>query len=473
MGTAGTLYLYALSIPQTSGLFEDIALTLVPPNHVDPTEGLVLRRTAYELVVQTQESLGQAASDTTLVPDVAGFFETASQRLADMAASPESYTLGPAERLLPWLDPHQEAGYVEAREKASAAVLTTIWDDDPAGRWAKLAKLVVDLVRQNKRILLLAPDPQMVDELMGFVANALRIGALPYKSLLSRYEVPVLSDASGIPLSALGFEAQMYGFFAKSRAHKDVLRTQYNRFRELTPILAYKSQKQHDLNEVKLLEWRLLAQLSEYQGKIKDIDKTVAEYEAIPIWKRLAMQAVGKNSETLGEYRDLYEGKIPPLMQEIEIAQARIRDLASEAAVPKEMRPEYDTLKEEIVRLGGTPKIRELLAAGEKANRQAFLQNKRVVVTTPGRVVTDPLFRRMRFDTLIVDDAPRIPAPFLLGAAGLIRERIVMSGKTQDLFPARRRRRCLGDVLAAAMFSTAIAHIRDCLMLSFCSLDGL
>ena len=105
VGTAGTLYIYALAIPQTASLFEDVALTLVPPNNVDPTEGLILQRTPYELIVQTQDALGQAASDTTMVPDVSGFFETASQRLADMAAHPESYALGPAERLLPWLAP--------------------------------------------------------------------------------------------------------------------------------------------------------------------------------------------------------------------------------------------------------------------------------------------------------------------------------------------------------------------------------
>ena len=296
-----------------------------------------------------------------------------------------------------------------------------------------MARLSVELIRQNKRILLLAPSQQAVDELMGFLAKALRTAALPYKSLLSRYEVAVLTEASGIPLSELGFETQMHGFFAKSRANKDVLRAQYNRFRELTPILSYKSQKQQDLNEVKLLEWQLLAQVSEYQGKMKDIDKTLAEYEAIPVWKRLAMQAVGKNIETLGEYRTLYESKIPPLMQEVEIAQARIRELTTEAIIPKDMRPEYDALKEEITRLGGTPKIRELLTAGEKTNRQAFIQNKRLVATTAGRVTTDPLFQRVRFDVLIADDAPHIPAPLLLGAAGLIRERIILSGNKDDL----------------------------------------
>ena len=88
----------------------------------------------------------------------------------------------------------------------------------------------------------------------------------------------MLSQRSGIALQELGFEAQMHSFFAKSRSNKNALRQKYDRFRELTPILAHKGQKQRDLNEVKLLEWRLLAQVSELQGKIKDIDKILVDY---------------------------------------------------------------------------------------------------------------------------------------------------------------------------------------------------
>ena len=84
-------------------------------------------------------------------------------------------------------------------------------------------------------------------------------------------------------------------------------------------------------------------------------------------------------------------------------------------------------------RLGGTKKIRELLAAQEDTNRQAFVQNRRVIVTTAARVAADPLFRRVRFDVLIADEAPRIRTPFLLAAAGLVRERIVLSGDLREV----------------------------------------
>jgi len=100
------------------------------------------------------------------------------------------------------------------------------------------------------------------------------------------------------------------------------------------------------------------------------------------------------------------------------------------------MRPEFDELKDDIVRLGGTKKIRELLAAEEDTNRQAFIQNRRLVVTTASRVLSDPLFSRVRFDVLIADEAPWIEAAPLLGAAGLVHERIVISGDRRDIASA-------------------------------------
>ena len=74
----------------------------------------------------------------------------------------------------------------------------------------------------------------------------------PFTALLSRYEVPVLKQAEGVPLGELSFEAQMHKFFAKSRSHKNALRRKYERFRELIPVLAYKGQKQRDMDEVKI-----------------------------------------------------------------------------------------------------------------------------------------------------------------------------------------------------------------------------
>ena len=310
--------------------------------------------------------------------------------------------------------------------------------DDQALRHQRLASLVIELIKGNRRILMVSRDHDAADVLVGTIARAMKAAGLVYKTWISRYEMALTQLAAGISIHELGFEAQMHQFFAKARAEKASLRKKYDRFRELTPLFAYKRQKQKDLDEVRLLEWRLLTQLSDLQARIKEVDATLTEYDNLPLLRRLSMQALGKNVESLQQYRTLYESQIVGLMGEVDVAKARIAELAPEAVVPKHMRPEFEELKEDIVRLGGTKKIRELLAAEEDTNRQAFIQNRRLVVTTASRVMTDPLFRRVRFDVLLVDEAPWIPAAPLLAAAGLVRERIVLSGTKRDIVSADR-----------------------------------
>jgi len=433
IGKTGSLHLYRCEVSPGSKVIADVPITLLPGNDMEATEGYLLGWQNGSLIIQTFDYVGHTLEHATLIPDTSGFLETGATRLSDMATKPDSFTLGPAERLVPWLHPAPVEDTAQARGNIPTTVLTTIWGDDRATRWTKLTALILEQVRKNKRILLMAPDHETVDALTGTVARALKMAALPHRSILCRYELPLTQDAATMPIQELGYEAQMHQFYAKANANKIALRKKYDRFRELTPILAYKRDKQKDLNEVKLLEWRLLTQLSDWQGKVKGIDTILRDYEALPIWKRMGMQFAGKNVETLAEYRVIYEGKIHGLMKEVEIAQVRIKALIPEATIPKDMRPEYDELKEEIKRLGGTKKIREMLSAGEGTNRQAFAQNKRIMATTPGRIMTDPLFRKVPYDLLIVDDAPRIPTPLLLAASGLIRERIILSGDTNDL----------------------------------------
>jgi hypothetical protein len=433
--TVGTLYLYEFRLPPDRVLATDIPVTIVPDDDTEPAEGFVLSCREGVALLQTFEAVGPTVMNATLVPDQRGFLTRTVERFTHMLAQPDSYRLGPADRLAHLLETSSVA---EQMGGASASVLTTLWTADRAARQQQVASIAIDLIRANKRILLVTPDHHSADEISGAIARAMKAGGLVYKTWVSRYEMTVAQQASGLPIHELGFEAQMHQFYAKSRADKAALRRKYERFRELTPILAYKGHKQKDLDEVRLLEWRLLTELSELQVKHKESQTILSEYENLPLLRRLTMQAVGKNVESLHQYLALYESQIAALMKELDIAKARIEELVPEAAVPKDMRPEFEDLKEEILRLGGTKKIRELLAAEEDTNRQAFIQNRRLVITTAERVLSDPLFSRVRFDILIADNAPWISPLPLVAAAALVRERIVLTGDQRDIASAGR-----------------------------------
>jgi hypothetical protein len=50
-------------------------------------------------------------------------------------------------------------------------------------------------------------------------------------------------------------------------------------------------------------------------------------------------------------------------------------------------------------------------------------------------VVSDAIFRPIRYDVLLVDEGPRIPLPLLFACACLVRERIVLAGDPQEMLP--------------------------------------
>lgn len=426
----GDLHLQKLLLPADITFRVDLPLSVVAIDEPDAIEGAVLQQTGHVVLVQLIEGIRGDPSTITLVPDLAGLLQQSANRLSDILAKPNLYHLGTIERLAALLQAEQTD--VE-RLSSTSSVLTTIWEGDRDQRRRKLATITMELICANKRVLLISPDHHECDEVTAVIAHTMKIGGLNYKTWISRYELPLSQQIRGVDLQALGFEAQMHQFYAKSQADKASLRHKYDRFRELSPFLAQKEAKQRDLDEVRLLEWRQVTQLRDLQVKMADVVNTQKDFDKLPLLQRLTMQAVGKNAESLKQYRALYQGQMDQLNNELDVTQQRIRELVPEAAVPRGMRVEFEQLKEDITKLGGTKKVRELLVAQEEPNRQAFIQNRRLVTATPTRVASDPLFNRVRFDVLIVDEAPRIAAPSLLAAAGLVRERVVVSGGLQDI----------------------------------------
>ncbi|MGQ0555428.1 MAG: AAA domain-containing protein [Nitrospiraceae bacterium] len=430
MHTTGGLHLYEFIVPADVQLSVDLPVSVVPADEADTTEGVVLRQAGNSLSVQLVDALGCDVPSVTLVPDQAGLVSTSASRLKDMLAKPDLYHLGPTERLASLLQMQD----VEAEAFPSASsVFTTVWSDDRSARRQKLGNLAMELIRANKRILLISPDHLACDEMVGMVGRTMKAGGLNHTTWITRYELPIASQAGGVDLQELGFEAQMHQFYAKSQGNKASLKHKYDRFRELAPFLSQKEVKQKDLDEVRLLEWRLVTQLRDLQVKMADVQKMLKDFENLPLFQRLTMQAVGKNAASLKQYGALYQGQMDQLNNELDVTKGRIQQLAPEAAVPSGKRAEFEELQEQIAKLGGTKKVRELLAAEEHPNRQAFIQNRRLVAATPMRVASDPLFSRVRFDVLMVDEAPRITAPSLLAAAGLVRERIIVSGDPREI----------------------------------------
>src|SRR5207245_8233773 len=196
------------------------------------------------------------------------------------------------------------------------------------------------------------------------------------------------------------FDVQVSAFLGKSQADKAGPRRKLERYLDLAPILRYKADKQKDLHEVRHLEWRLLTALGDTEAEIKRLQNLQAVYERLPLWQRLGMQVAGSNVATMKENCALYEAQKQECMNELEVAQARINELKPEAHVGPELRPEDEELRDEIERLGGVAKGREVVVMDEDTKRLPVLQAKRVLAGTPVSVIGDAIFHSIRYDAL-------------------------------------------------------------------------
>lgn len=106
----GTLYLYELTLPQGSSIKHDTPFSIISPDDMEPTEGIVLDGQGNVVLVQTFDAIGQSCADVTVIPDRGGLLATSAKRLRDMLEQPDAYRLGPADRLAPLLETTTGAG---------------------------------------------------------------------------------------------------------------------------------------------------------------------------------------------------------------------------------------------------------------------------------------------------------------------------------------------------------------------------
>src|SRR5262245_44902770 len=63
--TFGTLHLYELTLPIGSAIEHDTPLSIILPDNMEPTEGIVLDRQDNVVLVQTFDTIGQTCIDAT------------------------------------------------------------------------------------------------------------------------------------------------------------------------------------------------------------------------------------------------------------------------------------------------------------------------------------------------------------------------------------------------------------------------
>src|ERR1051325_3482161 len=70
--TFGALHLYELTLPCDSPIEHDTPFSIIVPDNMEPTEGIVLAKQGNVVLVQTIDAIGQTCVDATVIPDRVG-----------------------------------------------------------------------------------------------------------------------------------------------------------------------------------------------------------------------------------------------------------------------------------------------------------------------------------------------------------------------------------------------------------------
>src|SRR3989449_9994202 len=129
--------------------------------------GASARGKAFDLL----PALRRLVVDAERAGDPSGFLQKLHHRLEDMLHHPSFYHFSAADRLMPWVAPDTSVTDPTLRSTIVTSVLTTIWDADRAARPTRLATVVTQLVKANKRGLLVAPDNRTVTDALADAAQ--------------------------------------------------------------------------------------------------------------------------------------------------------------------------------------------------------------------------------------------------------------------------------------------------------------
>src|SRR5207245_9970588 len=110
---------------------------------------------------------------------------TWAHRVGSRLAQPDACGLGPRGRVAPLLEATTGAEELSGAGTGSSSV-TTFWANELSVRRQRLAVLAIEVIRANKRILMVCPDHQAADALVGTVARAMKAVGLLYKTGVSR-----------------------------------------------------------------------------------------------------------------------------------------------------------------------------------------------------------------------------------------------------------------------------------------------
>jgi superfamily I DNA and/or RNA helicase len=433
------LILYTFELIEEKKLYEDSLIKLHYNNQT--IEGTILSTEALYVTLSLITDPGELIQEAILEEDITALYIKMIERLEYIKDNSKQFFLHQSESLFfptaikktknnrfktdfPVVPNDAQQN---ALNNSLSYPVSCIWGPPGTGKTRTLAMLVAELLESKKTVLIVAHANRAVDNALYATIKLLSdlgINQTELQSKLTRYNISLLSNISDIDLKPYSFFHQIE-YLRKNISHtKSINKALLARYESLQKALS------------KVVERApLLFQAEQINSELKIVDLNIKKYTDLSSKNKLKVLVKGHQLATLEKHRQnlvITQQELIDKVKHIDVILSAANALDMEAdQIKKQLKNQQDIIDQS----GGIDYLKDSTKSDAKVNVEQILQSKKVIFTTLTKLATDEAFKKLRFSTVIIDEASMAPLPLVAVAASLAQESVVIAGDPQQLPP--------------------------------------
>ena len=370
---SGEAWIYQFEILEDRRFREDSFIKLYTEGRVEGVAGSVVSIENQFITLSLSEDIGKEINEAQIEEDITELYRKIINKIDDIQRKLKAYHLDTAQALFfpkndegpaPDLQPDDlNEDQLRALENVFKFRCSFIWGPPGTGKTKTLGRIVFELVKQGKRVLLSAHANRAADNALYQVAKAFKERGVTFEDKLTRYGPLLLKGDDEVDLTPLFFETQLEGINSDQAVRKGKLLSLISQYKE---IETYLENRDKSLNRLKELE----VQLNEFNANVERSENLITKLEDTikarleqPSWRQFLQRVAGQSLDSLMKSRD-------QLKQEKESLQAQLNNLIREKEeLDKNLENllaahvEYEEVQKQIEGEGGIDAIKTELEA--------------------------------------------------------------------------------------------------------------
>jgi len=451
-GRSREKFIYTFETVEEKKLLEDAFVKVTVRK--EEAEGVVLSVEGQFVTVMISRSFGPAIEEAELEEDITALYRKIIQRLNHIndnhnafhicqseelffptgATAKGDFNLSTAKKYYPPLNEAQkQAVETSFRHKASF-----IWGPPGTGKTRTLGIIVAELFERKQRTLVVSHANRAVDVALFNIVKVLRERGVPEDDLrtyVTRYSTTLLSEMEGINLKEFSFEEQLATILQAIRERKQELAALLEKYLRLEESIEQAQRAKVELERHRSESEGLKVRQETLRKRLVLIEDSIDEYLAASLLKKLLLRLSGQHIGNFEKIKAQVQEEEKRIAEHLRQVDQAIAELTRRNHIPAAELAEFQILKSQTDKLGGVEVLKKVLNEEESIDFSSQLKDKRVVATTLAKLAINEIFKKMRFHTVVIDEASMAPMPLLLVASSVASDRVIVTGDPCQLPP--------------------------------------